>query len=60
MQKDLRFLYSVGPGNGIYRWAFFGDNSMPDDVLTLFEKTKVELDLELEKKNKDINLPTFD
>jgi hypothetical protein len=33
---------------------------MPDDVLTLFEKTKVELDLELEKKNKDINLPTFD
>jgi hypothetical protein len=60
LQKDLRFLYSVGPGNGIYRWAFFGDHSMPDDVLTLFEKTKVELDLELEKKNKDINLPTFD
>jgi hypothetical protein len=49
LQRDLRFLYSVGPGNGIFRWAFFGDHSMPDDVLTLFEKTKVELDLELEK-----------
>jgi hypothetical protein len=28
----MRYLYSVGPGNGIYRWAFFGDRNMPEDI----------------------------
>lgn len=60
LQRDSRFLYSVGPGNGIYRWAFFGDREMPDDITTLFEKTKAELDKELEKEKQDITLPTFD
>jgi hypothetical protein len=41
LQNDMRFLYSVGPNNGIFKWAFFGDKSMPDEppLNEYYEKT---------------------
>jgi len=32
ISKDMRFVFSVGELNGIYKWAFYGDSSMPDDL----------------------------
>jgi hypothetical protein len=28
----MRYIFSTGKGNGIYRWAFFGDKNMPEDI----------------------------
>jgi hypothetical protein len=28
----MRYIFSIGKGNGIYRWAFFGDKNMPEDI----------------------------
>ena len=39
LADDLRYLYTVGLGNGIFRWSFFGDREMPTDLTVLFEKT---------------------
>jgi hypothetical protein len=46
----MRFLYTVGPGNGIYRWAFYGDHQMPEDITILFEKTQEEIKREEAKE----------
>ena len=57
----MRYLLSVGEGNGLYRWAFFGDKKQPDDLLSLFEKTENEKHLEETKDEpKEVTLPTFD
>jgi hypothetical protein len=32
IQKDLRNVYSVGEQNGIYKWAFYGDITHPEDI----------------------------
>lgn len=32
IQKDLRNVYSVGELNGIYKWAFYGDVTNPQDI----------------------------
>ena len=57
----MRYLYSVGPGNGIYRWAFFGDRNMPEDISQLYEKTQSELNKEIETENsEEVAIPTFD
>ena len=32
IQKDLRNVYSVGEFNGIYKWAFYGDMTTPQDI----------------------------
>ena len=54
----MRNLYTIGPGNGIYKWAFFGDKDTPVDIHEQYEKTKVELEREEVKEN-TITLPTF-
>ena len=59
LQEDMRFLYTVGPGNGIYRWAFFGDHEMPQDMTVLYEKTIAEIKREEAKENQAVTLPTF-
>lgn len=46
----MRYLYSVGPNNGIYRWSFFGDKEIPLDLTILFEKTVQEIKREEEKE----------
>ena len=51
-------MYTIGPGNGIYKWAFFGDKEMPADIHEQYEKTKAELEREEVKEN-TITLPTF-
>lgn len=38
IQKDLRNVYSVGELNGIYKWAFYGDTSSPQDITTHCEE----------------------
>jgi hypothetical protein len=37
----MRFIYSVGPNNGIFKWGFFGDKSLPQDtpLNEFYEKT---------------------
>ena len=32
LSDDLRYAFTIGKGNGIYRWAFYGDKTMPDDI----------------------------
>ena len=55
----MRFMYSIGPGNGIYKWAFYGDREMPHDVLEHYEKLPAEIARE-EAKETEIPYPTFD
>ena len=52
-------MYSVGPGNGIYKWAFYGDKEMPEDILQSFEKLPDEIAVE-EAKEGEIQMPCFD
>ena len=55
----MRYMYSIGPGNGIYKWAFYGDREMPVDILSQFEMLPEEIKREESKEN-EIQLPTFD
>lgn len=50
LQEDMRYLYTVGHGNGIYRWAFYGDKDIPSDLTLLFEKTQAEISREEAKE----------
>ena len=59
LQQDMRNLYTIGPGNGIYKWAFFGDKETPPDLSTQYEKTQADIAKE-EQKETEITLPTFD
>ncbi len=34
----MRFIYSIGEQNGVFKWIFFGDKEMPIDVGKHFEK----------------------
>lgn len=35
--RDLEFIFTVGPQNGIFKWRFHGDGSMPQDITQVFE-----------------------
>lgn len=35
---DMRFIFSVGDGNGIFRWSFFGDREAPADMSKHYEE----------------------
>ena len=59
MQHDMRYLYSIGPGNGIYKWAFYGDREVPVDLPAQFEMLPDEIARE-EAKEGVIQIPTFD
>ena len=59
LSDDLRHLYTVGQGNGIFRWNFYGDREMPADLTILFEKTQKEIQREEEKEKEPVVLPTF-
>ena len=58
-QKDMRFMYSIGPGNGIYKWAFYGDKELPEDVLQSYEKLPEEIARE-EAKEGELPYPAFE
>lgn len=42
ISKDMRFVFSIGELNGIYKWAFYGDTSMPEDITQHFEELESE------------------
>jgi len=42
ISQDLRFVLSVGELNGIYRWSFYGDKSMPDNIDMYCEEIEQE------------------
>ena len=42
ISQDLRFVFSVGELNGIYRWSFYGDKSMPDNIDMYCEEIEQE------------------
>lgn len=54
--SDMRFLFTVGDGNGIFRWSFFGDKEHPSDISKHYE--------DLEPTNPQLKVehgePTFD
>ena len=37
-QDDMKFLYSIGEGNGIFKWSFYGEKDMPLDITLHYEK----------------------
>ena len=47
----MRFMYSVGPGNGIYKWAFYGDKDMPVDIGSQYEMLPDDIKREESKEN---------
>jgi hypothetical protein len=59
LTEDMRYLYTVGKGNGIFRWSFFGDKEVPADLTVMFEKTQNEIRREEEKEKEPVLLPTF-
>ena len=50
---DMRFLYTLGDSNGIFRWSFFGDKEVPSDISMHFEE------LEPPKSQKQQQDPVF-
>jgi WD40 repeat protein len=42
LSKDMRFIFSVGELNGIFKWQFYGDKSMPEDITEYFEELESE------------------
>ena len=55
----MRYMYSIGPGNGIYKWAFFGDKEQPDDMMEHFEKMPEEIQ-RLADKEAEMPYPAFE
>jgi hypothetical protein len=37
----MRFVYSIGEGNGIFKWNFYGDKEFPIDITQHFEKLEL-------------------
>lgn len=31
-QDDMRFIYTIGEGNGIFKWGFYGERDIPSDI----------------------------
>lgn len=38
LSHDMKYAYSVGDFNGLYRWMFHGDPSLPEDLMGYCEK----------------------
>ena len=38
----MRFLYTLGDGNGIFRWTFFGEKDVPSDLTKHYEELEVK------------------
>ena len=36
--SDMRHVYTLGEGNGVFRWAFYGDREQPVDVTKVYEE----------------------
>jgi hypothetical protein len=38
----MRFIFTLGDGNGIFRWSFFGDKEFPSDLSKHYEELEVK------------------
>ena len=57
----MKFMYSVGPRNGIFKWAFWGDKEMPEEMLNeYYERTEKETLREKGEEKSGVSLPTWD
>lgn len=50
----MRYLFTIGDGNGIFRWSFYGDKDIPSDMSKYFEELEVKPKKEPHKQD-----PTF-
>ena len=50
VQDDLRFVYSIGEGNGIYKWNFYGDKEMPLELNKYYEELEAKPDEKIQQK----------
>jgi WD40 repeat protein len=50
ISKDLRFVFSIGEWNGVYKWNFYGDKQGIETPFDIFEK--IEQDLKAEELNR--------
>lgn len=37
----MRYMYSIGDGNGIFKWSFFGEKEMPSDMSRCYEELEL-------------------
>lgn len=61
----MRFAFSVGQWNGIFKWHFYGDKTEPEDISEYFEeleseKAKIAAQTEEELEQKRVNEGIFD
>ena len=40
--SDTSSIFSLGEGNGIFKWRFYGDRSMPENITKCFEKLETQ------------------
>ena len=43
----MRYIWSVGEGNGIFKWIFFGDQSHPVDMNDHYEKLEAKEEVKI-------------
>jgi len=61
MQRDMKFMYSVGPRNGIFKWAFWGDKELPEGMLNeYYERTAKDEEAAKAEEKTELTLPTWD
>lgn len=41
-QEDMRFIFTIGDGNGLFRWTFFGDKETPSDLSKYYEELEAK------------------
>jgi hypothetical protein len=39
----MRYMYTIGDGNGIFKWSFFGDKEVPSDISKCYEELEVKV-----------------
>lgn len=38
LQDDMKFIYSIGEQNGIFKWAFYGDKEINHELAKHYEE----------------------
>ena len=57
MDRDMNYVFTIGPMNGIYKWRFYGDKEMPSDITQVYEelpKTNQIKELTADESNRDL------
>eukprot|EP00347_Sterkiella_histriomuscorum_P023802 403333335 len=59
-QDDLRFVYSIGEGNGVFKWCFYGDKEVPLELNKYFEELKPKTSTNLNNQQLQQQDPVFE